>query len=113
MLNEKVAAARLIARTLGETEAGTEDVVASSARLIIAIVEGRRATGVSASEGLAALADAARGLEMAVRAQEAFVAAHASLATLRDGLGIEPRAAGCTVTCLPTVTGLRVVPQSA
>lgn len=113
MTNNILRAARSVTRTLAQTELSMEDSILEGAQLVVRIIEARRASGTQIGESHRAVVDVVSGLQLAIGAQGAILASHEKLAESRDKLGISPRAAGCTFTCLPTSASLRLVEKDA
>ena len=94
MLNNRIAAARIVAQALNGTENAVDDAIVSAADLSRAITEARRVANLSpvvAQEGIALAAEAFTALQVA-RAK--MVAAHHAFAEVRDGMGLKERAGG-------------------
>lgn len=97
MLNDKLKAARGIARALGPSEDTVDSSIIQNAQLLISIVEARLSTGVAAEVGHGAFLRASAGLASLAEARDHIVACHQELAGVRDDNGLSPRAVGCTL----------------
>lgn len=105
MLNNKLAAARGIARALRPSEDNVDNSIISNAELLISIVKGRLEAGVAPGVGHKAFLEASAGLASLAQAREHIVACHAELAVTRDENDLSPRSVGCTLGKAPEPNG--------
>jgi hypothetical protein len=97
MLNDKLSAARKIAKAILPSEDTIDSSIAQNAQLIISIVQGRMEAGLAAESTHEALCSASEGLALLTEARGRIVSCHQQLARTRDELGLSPHATGCTV----------------
>ena len=109
MFNEKLEAGRAISKQLLPSEDAIDGSIVQNAKLIISLIEGRKKMGVAAEVGHDAILSAAAGMAALSQARDHTVACHKQLASLRDDLGLSPRATGCSVGKLDPSTRLSVV----
>lgn len=111
MLNARLTAARRIADELFPSEADIETAIASTSRLIGAIVEGRAETRMPIAMGQESLA-ALNGTMTALIAARATIAeAHAALAKDRISAGLSAYGMGDVGECPPVAGRLKVVDE--
>jgi len=117
MLNNQIEAGRQISKQLHPSEDAIDGSIIQNAKLIIAIVEGRKKMGVAAEVGHEAVLSATAGMASLTQARDHTIACHRQLASLRDNLGFSPQAMGCTTGLCTTGKSsdepngrLRVVP---
>lgn len=116
MLNDKLKAARGIAKALGPSEDTVDNSIICNAELLISIVRGRLETGVAPQVGHKAFLQASAGLASLAKAREHIVACHAELAVTRDENHLTPRSVGCTLGKAPEPNGsadLKIVSTAA
>jgi len=101
MSNSKIEAAREISKQLMPSEDAIDGSIIQNAKLIISIVEGRKKMGVAAEVGHEAILSATAGMAALTEARDHTVKCHRQLATVRDALGFNPHATGCTFTKYP------------
>ena len=101
MFNEKLDAGRQISKQLLPSEDAIDGSILQNAKLIISLIEGRKKMGVAAEVGHDAILSATAGMAALTQARDHTVTCHKQLASLRDGLGLSPRATGCTISKLP------------
>lgn len=93
-----IRSARAIARALGPAENSIDTSIVESARLIIAIIEGRQDTGVAPEVGHDAFLTATQSLMSLRTARSLAIRCHRQLTTVRDAMGMTGDGVGCTVT---------------
>ena len=103
MLNDKLKAARDIARTLRPSEDIVDASIIRGAELLISIVQARLDAGVAPQVGHRAFRAASAGLASLAEAREHIITCHDELAATRDENGLTPRAVGCTLGKPPSV----------
>ncbi len=101
MLNNKLEAGRHISKQLTPSEDAIDGSIVENAKLIIALVEARKKMGAAAEVGHDAILSATSGMAALTQARDHTVTCHKQLASLRDELGLSPRATGCTIGKLP------------
>lgn len=101
MSNSQIEAARQISKQLLPSEEAIDGSIVQNAKLIISIVEGRKKLGVAAEVGHEAILSATAGMAALTQARDHTVRCHRELATVRDALGFNPHATGCTFTKFP------------
>jgi len=94
MLNDRIAAARLIAEKLAACEAAIDDALTSAAELTVATPAAQRRARVSATVGQDAIALTGEAIAALHAARAKIVGAHHAFAEVRDGLGLTPYAGG-------------------
>ena len=104
MLNNQIDAGRQIAKQLHPSEDAIDGSIVQNAKLIIALVEGRKNMGVAADIGHDAIISATAGMAALTQARDHTIACHRQLASLRDELGFSPKAMGCTTGYCATAT---------
>jgi hypothetical protein len=112
MLSQRLNAARRIADALVPTEINIEGAISSTSRLIDAIVEGRRETGVAITLGqdsLIALGGALSGL---LQARADIAAAHSALAKDRVSVGLGAYGMGDVSDCPKATASLALVAEA-
>ena len=113
MLNNRMAAARIVAQALNGTENAVDDAIVSAAHLTRAVTEARRVANLSpvvGQEGIALAAEAFAALQVA-RAK--IVAAHHAFAEVRDGMGLKEHASGDLWKIMKQPQDLQVVSEAA
>lgn len=112
MLNQRLTVARKIAEALATAEADIETAVSSTARLISAIAEGRRESGVRFGMSQGSLSALSETLEALVQARSNALDAHAALAQDRIDAGLRTYAVGDVGDCPdPSATLTLVNPE--
>jgi hypothetical protein len=101
MFNDKLEAGRQISKQLLPSEDAIDGSIVQNAKLIIALMEARKKMGVAAEVGHEALLSATAGMAALTQARDHTVTCHKQLASVRDQLGLSPRATGCTISKLP------------
>ena len=101
MLNNKLEAGRHISKQLTPSEDSIDGSIVQNAKLIIALVEARKKMGAAAEVGHEAILSATAGMAALTQARDHTVTCHKQLASLRDEMGLSPRATGCTISKLP------------
>jgi hypothetical protein len=101
MLQKRLNAARTVADALGPAETDIETAIASTGRLITAIVDARREAGVAISLGQDSLGALGKTLEDLVAARGNIIVAHAALAEDRIGAGLSAYGMGDVSDCPP------------
>lgn len=94
MLNQRLAAARLITGKLTAVEEAVDDALITAGELTCAFPLARRQANVSAVVGQDAIALAAEAMAALQLARAKIVEAHNALADVRDGMGLRTHAAG-------------------
>ena len=94
MLNNRLAAARLIAERLNACENAIDDALISAAELTSATPLARRTANVSAVVGQDALALTGAAMAALHEARAKMVAAHQAFADVRDQVGLRPHMTG-------------------
>jgi len=94
MLNNRMAAARIVAQALNGSENAVDDAIVSVADLTRALTEARRVANVSPVVGQEAIALTAEAFAALQLARAKMVQAHEAFAEVRDGMGLRERAAG-------------------
>jgi hypothetical protein len=94
MLNNRIAAARIVAQALNGTENAVDDAIVSVADLTRALAEARRVANVSPVVGQEAIALTAEAFTALQLARAKMVEAHSAFAEVRDGMGLKERASG-------------------
>jgi hypothetical protein len=102
MSNHGIEAGRQISKQLLPSEEAIDGSIVQNAKLIIAILEGRKKMGVAAEVGHDAILSATAGMAALTQARDHTVTCHKQLAFVRDELGFSPRAMGCTLGKLPS-----------
>lgn len=97
MLNNQIEAGRQISKQLHPSEDAIDGSIVQNAKLIIALVEGRKKMGVAAEVGHEAILSATAGMAALTQARDHTIACHRQLVSARDELGLSPRAVGCTI----------------
>lgn len=111
MLNARLTAARRIADALAPAETDIETAISSTSKLISAIAEGRRDSGVPLSIGQKSLFALTNSMGALVQARESILAAHAALADDKIASGLRVFGMGDLGDCPPTSGSLTVVEQ--
>jgi hypothetical protein len=101
MSENPIDAARQISKQLLPSEDTIDGSIVQNAKLIISILEGRKKMGVAAEVGHDAILSATAGMAALTQARDHTVRCHRELATIRDALGFNPHATGCTFTKFP------------
>lgn len=101
MSNSQIEAARQISKQLLPSEDTIDGSIVQNAMLIISLVEGRRKMGVAAEVGHDAILSATAGMAALTKARDHTVKCHKQLAAVRDAMGFNPHATGCTFTKYP------------
>lgn len=112
MLNDRMAAARLVADKLLAFENAIDDALIAAAELTAAAPAARRQAKVSPIVGHEALALTGEAMAALHNARAKIVAAHNAFAEVRDELGIPTRAGGM-LWKLATKPGLKIVGKAA
>lgn len=94
MLNDRLAAARLVAEKLIACENAIDDALISAAELTCAAPAARRQANVSAVVGQDALALTGEAIAALHQARARMVEAHHAFAEVRDQMGLKTRAGG-------------------
>lgn len=113
MLNVRLSAARKIAEALMPSEADIETAIASTSRLIAAIVEGRHETNLPVAMGQDSLAALSSTMAALVQARGAIAAAHAALAQDRIDAGLRSYGMGDVSDCPPPSARLSLINEAA
>ena len=113
MLNNRLAAARLVAAKLTAAEEAVDDALITAAELTSAFPQARRQANVSAVVGQDAIALAAEAMAALQLARAKLVEAHHALADVRDGMGLRTHAAGDMWKLGATAPALSVVANAA
>jgi len=108
MLNQRLNAARKIAEALIPSETDIEAAIASTSRLVAAIVEGRAGTNLPVSIGQDSLAALNATITGLITARASIAAAHASLAQDRINAGLRAYGMGDVSDC-PSTAQLSLV----
>jgi hypothetical protein len=113
MLQNRMAAARIVGQALNSTENAVDDAIVSVANLTRALTEARRVANLSpvvGQDAVALTADAFAALQLA-RAK--MVEAHEAFAEVRDGMGLRERASGDLWKIMQKPSNLQVVSNVA
>jgi hypothetical protein len=112
MLNNRLAAARLLAEKLAACENAIDDALISAAELTSAAPIARRQANVSPVVGQEALALTGEALSALHEARAKMVSAHMAFAEVRDQIGLAPYATG-ELWKLPAEGRLSIVSDKA
>jgi hypothetical protein len=113
MLNDRLAAAQLIADKLASVENAIDDALISGAELTSAFPAARRRARVSPVVGQDAIALTAEAMSALHEARSRMVAAHHALAEVRDAMGVPARLGGDLWKIMEEPADLRIVGQNA
>jgi hypothetical protein len=113
MLNNRLAAARLVASKLTAVEEAVDDALITAAELTSALPKARRQANVSAVVGQDAIALAGEAMAALQLARAKFIAAHHALADVRDEMGLRTLAAGDLWKFVAAKPELTVVEKAA
>lgn len=94
MLQNRMAAARILGQALNSTENAVDDAIVSVADLTRVMTEARRIANLSPVVGQNAAALTAEAFAALQVARAKMVEAHAAFAQVRDGMGLKERAGG-------------------
>jgi hypothetical protein len=94
MLNDRLAAARMVAEKLAACEDAIDDALSSAAELTSAAPAARRRANVSPVVGQDAIALTGEAMAALHAARAKIVAAHHAYAEIRDEIGLSPRMMG-------------------
>lgn len=94
MLNQRMAAARMVAAKLKTLEEAIDDAMIGAAELTASIPAARRHANLSPVVGQDALAASTEVIAALQEARTRLVAAHRELAQLRDDIGLTPKMTG-------------------
>lgn len=94
MLNDRLAAVRLVAEKLAACENAIDDALISAAELTCAAPAARRRANISAVVGQDAIALTGEAVAALHQARARMVEAHHAFAEIRDQMGLKTRAGG-------------------
>lgn len=112
MLQNRMAAARIVGQALNSTENAVDDAIVSVADLTRALTEARRVANLSPVVGQDAIALTAEAFAALQLARAKMVEAHEAFAEVRDGMGLKGRATGDMWKLISKAT-LSVVDEAA
>ena len=113
MLNNRLAAAKLITERLTACENAIDDALISAAELTCAMPAARRTANVSAVVGQDATALTGEALVALHLARAKMIEAHHAFAEVRDEMGLKTRAAGSLWKFGASASPLSVVSSEA
>jgi len=113
MLNNRMAAARIVAQALNGSENAVDDAIVSVADLTRAFAEARRVANVSPVVGQEAVALTAEAFAALQLARAKMIQAHGALAEVRDGIGLKEHASGDLWKLAASAPALEVVKKAA
>lgn len=109
MLNERLAAARLVREALTAVEVDLEQSLVNANKLSITLLKARAMAKLPISTGSDALSQVATTIGHLYAAYDSMVDAHGKLAVVRDDLKLPARAFGPDQDC-PSMTATLVQP---
>ena len=107
MLNERLAAARMVREALAAAEADLEQTLVNANTLSITLLRARGVAKLPISTGSAALSQVAIAIGHLYAARAAMIEAHSELASVRDDLRLPTKALGPDQDCPPMAGTLR------
>ena len=113
MLNNRLAAARLIAKRITACENAIDDALISAAELTSAAPLARRTANLSAVVGHDAIALTGEAMAALHEARAKMIAAHHAFAEVRDQIGLRPHMTGDLWKLIPKAELTIVESQAA